>query len=94
MADRGFNVQDIFAAKGIGINIPTFLKGKSQLSGVKVKPDRQLAGQQDHIERLIGLSKTFNILISDLNPCYVPLASRIFFVCIMLCNFREVFVNK
>ncbi|KAL4720645.1 hypothetical protein ACJJTC_001811 [Scirpophaga incertulas] len=94
MADRGFNVQDIFAAKGIGINIPTFLKGKSQLSGITVKRDRLLASQRVHIERLIGLSKTFRILKSDLNPYYVPLASRIFFVCIMLCNFREGIVNK
>ncbi|XP_074042273.1 uncharacterized protein [Leptinotarsa decemlineata] len=78
MADRGFNVQDLFATKNIGINIPTFLKGKSQLSGVQVKHDRNLAKYRVHIERLIGLSKTFKILTSELNAYYVPLASRIF----------------
>ncbi|CAH4034413.1 unnamed protein product [Pieris brassicae] len=42
MAHRGFNVQDTFAVKGIGINIPTFLKGNSQVSVATVKQDRQL----------------------------------------------------
>lgn len=27
MADRGFNVQDLFINKHVGINIPIFLKG-------------------------------------------------------------------
>lgn len=43
MADRGFNVQDLFASKGIGINIPSFLKGKSQNPGVQLKLDQKLA---------------------------------------------------
>lgn len=30
MADRGLNVQDLFASKGVSLNIPTFLKGKNQ----------------------------------------------------------------
>ncbi|XP_047041908.1 uncharacterized protein LOC124645958 [Helicoverpa zea] len=94
MADRGFNVQDLFASKGVGINIPTFLKGKSQIPGVLLKQDQKLASQRVHIERLIGLSKTYKILTSELNQYYIPLASKIFFICMMLCNFREGIVNK
>ncbi|XP_022821356.1 uncharacterized protein LOC111352897 [Spodoptera litura] len=94
MADRGFNVQDLFAPKGIGINIPHFLKGKSQIPGVQLKLDQKLASQRVHIERLIGLTKTYLILRNELNHFYVPLASKIFFICIMLCNFREGIVNK
>lgn len=89
MADRGFNVQDIFAPKDIKINIPTFMKGKTQIPGVKLVQDRKLASKRVHIERIIGLAKTFKILKSDLNPYHVPLASRILFVCAMACNFRE-----
>lgn len=94
MADRGFNVQDLFAAKGVGINIPTFLKGKSQIPGLLLKEDQKLASQRVHIERLIGLTKTFKILTTELNQFYVPLASKIFKICVMLCNFREGIVNK
>lgn len=94
MADRGFNVQDLFASKGISINIPSFLKGKSQIPGVQLKIDQKLASQRVHIERLIGLTKTYLILKNELNHFYVPLASKIFFICVMLCNFREGIVNK
>lgn len=94
MADRGFNVQDLFACKGIGINIPHFLKGKSQIPGFQLNLDQKLASKRVHIERLIGLTKTYLILRTELNHFYVPLASKIFFICMMLCNFREGIVNK
>lgn len=32
IADRGLNVQDLFAAKGVSLNIPTFLKGRSYVT--------------------------------------------------------------
>ncbi|KAL0879277.1 hypothetical protein ABMA27_003057 [Loxostege sticticalis] len=94
MADRGFNVQDLFANKGIGINIPNFLKGKSQIPGVLIKQDQRLSSQRVHNERLIGLTKTYKILTSELNQYYAPMASKIFLVCLMLCNFREGIVHK
>lgn len=61
MADRGFNVHDLFEQKDIPVNVPTFLKGLTQLPGIKLKRDRQLAKSRIHIERLIGLTKTFKI---------------------------------
>ncbi|XP_023946630.2 uncharacterized protein LOC112051988 [Bicyclus anynana] len=94
MADRGFNVQDLFASKNITINIPTFLKGRSQLPGVVLKRDQRLTSQRVHIERLIGLTKTYKILQTPIISFYVPIASKIFFICMMLCNFREKIVNK
>jgi hypothetical protein len=36
MADRGFNVQDLFATKNVHVNMPTFLKGKTQLEAADV----------------------------------------------------------
>lgn len=89
MADRGFNVQDIFAQKNIKLNIPAFLKGRSQLPGLQLIQDRKLASKRVHIERIIGFTKTFKILKSELSPYYTPLGSKIMFVCAMLCNFRE-----
>lgn len=89
MADRGYNIQDMFIGRDIILNIPTFLKGKSQVPGLKILEDRRLASQRVHIERLIGLTKTYKILKEELTHTYVPLASRIFFVCLMCCNFRK-----
>lgn len=94
MADRGFNVHDLFATKNVGINIPTYLRGNAQLPCLALEHDRKIASQRVHIERLIGLTKTFKILKTDLNAFYVPLASKIFYICVMLCNFRECIMNK
>lgn len=94
MADRGFNVQDIFAPKGVAVNIPAFLKGKDSLSGVTIMNDRKLASKRVHIERLIGLTKGYKILRIKLNNNYVQFGSEIFYVCIMLSNFKENIVGK
>ncbi|XP_045781879.1 uncharacterized protein LOC123878621 [Maniola jurtina] len=89
MADRGFNVQDIFATKDVTINIPTYLKGKTQIPGIRIVQDRKLASKRVHIERIIGLAKTYKILKSELSPYHVALSSRILFICAFVCNFRE-----
>lgn len=94
LADRGFNIQDFFADKDVTVNIPTFLKGKSQIPGLTVLQDRKLASKRVHIERIIGLIKTYKILKNELNHSYIPLASKIFFVCFMCCNFRETIMKK
>ncbi|XP_074107222.1 uncharacterized protein LOC141532673 [Cotesia typhae] len=93
MADRGFNVQDIFESQGVTVNIPHFLKGK-QLPSVTVLSDRKLASKRVHIERLIGLTKTYKILREPLNPNYTRLATKIFSICLILCNLRESVVNS
>lgn len=67
LADRGFNIKDLFADKDVTVNIPTFLKGKSQLPGLTVLQDRKLASKRVHIERIIGLIKTYKILKNDLH---------------------------
>ncbi|XP_028157517.1 uncharacterized protein LOC114350784 [Ostrinia furnacalis] len=93
MADRGFNTQDLLAPRDITLLVPNFLKGLSQLPGIKLKHDQKLAANRIHIERLIGLIKTYKNFKTDVNAYYVPLMSKIFFVCLMLCNFREKIVN-
>lgn len=94
MADRGFIVNDLCANKGIKLNIPTFMRGRSQLPSNTVLKDRNLASTRVHIERLINLAKTFKILKIELDKAYVPLGSEIIGVCAMLTNFRESIVTK
>lgn len=94
MADRGFTVQDLFATQGVTVNMPSFFKGKSQLKASVLLGDRKLASKRVHIERLIGLIKTYKILCTPLIPYYIPLGTKIFSVCFMLCNFRECIVSK
>lgn len=79
----------MFIGKDVTLNIPTFLKEKRQIPHLKLLKDRKLASQRVHIERLIGLMKTYKIVKEELHHNFVPLASKIFFGCLMCCNFRE-----
>ncbi|XP_062585854.1 uncharacterized protein LOC134247520 [Saccostrea cucullata] len=93
MADRGIMVQDLFASRNIQVNTPTMIKGKSQLEAQVVVKDRRIASKRIHVERIIGLAKTFKILKKEL-PGKAILGSRIIFICFSELNFRPCIVEK
>ena len=92
MTDKGFQVQDIFAPVDVTVNTPTFLKKRNQFTAKSLKRDRRIASKRVHVERLIGLAKTYKILSTPLNDIETALGSRILFRCFMLCNFRRCIV--
>lgn len=94
MADRGFNVQDLFASKDVKVNMPTFMKGKSQLSASDVVKDRCIASKRIHVERVIGLAKTFKILKKELPAQRVVLGDFIISVCFYLVNFKNAIIGR
>ncbi|XP_078487340.1 uncharacterized protein LOC144745224 [Ciona intestinalis] len=94
MADRGILVQDLFSSLDVKVNTPTMLKGKHQLEAVDVVKDRRIASKRIHVERVIGLAKTYKILKQPFTPSLTPLGGRIIFVCFMLTNFRIGIVEK
>lgn len=89
MADKGFNVQDIFAPYDVHINIPTFFKKKNRMSNETVIKDRKISSKRVHVERIIGLAKTYRILTEPMAGTETKLSSEIIFSCFMLCNFRN-----
>ena len=94
MADKGFNVQDLFAPYDVTINIPTFFRNRNRMCGKNIQRDRKISSKRVHIERIIGLAKTFKILTQPLNTTETKLASEITFICFMLCNFRQCIIPK
>ena len=94
MADKGFDVQDLFAPYDVTVNIPTFFKKTNRISGKTVLRDRKIASKRVHIERIIGLGKTYRILVEPMNHSETQLASDIIFICYFLCNFRRCIVGK
>jgi hypothetical protein len=94
MADKGFNIQDLFASCDITINIPTFLTKKNRFSSSSLARDRKIASKRVHIERVIGLIKTYKILSQPMDLKKAVFGSEIVFVCSMLCNFRRCIVPK
>ena len=94
MADKGFNVQDLFIPYNVMINIPSFFRKKNRLSGKTVISDRKIASKRVHIERIIGLAKTYKILTQPMSNTESALATQIITVCFLLCNFRTGIVPK
>ncbi|CAC5390588.1 unnamed protein product [Mytilus coruscus] len=61
MADKEFNVQDLFAPYDVSINILTFFRKKNRMTGKTVLKDRAISSKRVHIERIIkkkGMAKT------------------------------------
>jgi orotate phosphoribosyltransferase-like protein len=79
MADKGFNV---LAPRDVHINIPTFFKKKNRMTIATVVKDRKVSSKRVHIERVIGLAKTFKILVEPLSATEAKLLSDILNVCL------------
>ena len=93
MADRGIMVQDLFASMDVHVNTPTTMKGRNQLPAHIVIKDRRISSKRIHVERVIGLAKTYKILSSPISREKTPLANRIIKLCFYLVNFRECIVG-
>lgn len=66
LADRGFNVQELFLPKKVKVVIPPFLKKKKQFALAEDERTKSVANARIHVERVIGRMKDFSILKSEL----------------------------
>lgn len=77
LADRGFLINKELAVKGAFLSIPSFTKGKKQLSAQEVGVSRQIANVRIHVERVIGRLKKFKILNSIIPISQVNLLNHV-----------------
>ena len=94
MADRGIMVQDLFAPKDVLVNTPHVMRGANQFEPETVVGDRRVASKRIHVERVIGLGKTFKILKKPMPHSKVRMVGRITYICMMINNFRAAIVDK
>ena len=77
LADRGFTVSEEVASVGGILEIPSFTKGKQQLSSKQVDHSRQIANVRIHIERVIGRMRKFNIMNTIIPISQVDLLNHV-----------------
>ena len=88
MADRGFNVQDLLACHDVHVVTPAFLRGKAQLTPAELAMSRSITRVRIHVERMIGLLKTFTFLRSSVDANYVCLLGDIFRAICLVCGLQ------
>ena len=96
MADRGFNIQEMLASKGVRVNVPPFMNQSGQFSEQEMLATRRIASLRIHVERAIERIKNYHILDFIPGPttlCKSGLIDMIFFVCAMLTNFMSPLVK-
>ena len=94
MADRGFNIQEMLACKGVKVNVPPFMNESGQFNESELLETRRIASLRIHVERAMERIKNYHIL--DFIPitwCKNGIIDMIFFVCAMLSNFLPPLVD-
>lgn len=93
MADRGFDIEEDLLLIGVKLNIPPFLRGKSQLSEEELVQTRRIASLRIHVERAMERIKNFHIFDKCIPVSLTDIADRIFIVCCVLTNFQQPLVK-
>lgn len=102
LADRGFLISDDIACYGATLIIPSFTRGKKQLSQEEIERSKQISKVRIHVERVIGtLKKRYKILSGTLSVSLIKhkndqgLSSidKLLVVCSALTNLGETVVS-
>ena len=64
----GFDTHESVGVMGAEVEIPSFTKGRQQLSAVDVESSRRIAHMRVHVDRVIGLLRNKYTILQDTIP--------------------------
>ena len=89
LADRGFDIHESVGVMGAEVNMPSFTKGRQQLSAVDVESSRSIAHVRVQVERVIGLLRNKYTILQDTISVCTPTIDKIVTLCCALTNLCE-----
>ena len=89
----GFFIGDELAVKGATLCIPSFTRGKNQMSAKEVEESRRISNVRIHVERVIGRLKNFKILSSIIPISQVDLVNDVMISICALVNLNKSVVS-
>ena len=93
LADRGFNLEEEFTAKGAFLHVPAYTRGKKQLSKEEVRYSCEVSNVRIHVERCIKQIKRFYILQHPIPITCMPFLDCVLVICAALCNMEPSIVK-
>ena len=94
MADRGFTIADLLSPMGVSLNIPSFLRGKDQLSHEEVRESQTIASVRIHVERAIQRIKKFRQIRNEIPLVLHGSVNQIWTISCLLCNFMNPLIKQ
>ena len=88
MADslRGFDIEEFLIPLGVKLNIPPFLRGKTQFDHSELVQTRRIASLRIHVERAMERIKNFHIFDRILPVTLTGVADGMFYLCCFMRN--------
>ena len=93
MADKGFTISDLLEPMGVGLNIPPFVRSRSQQNPSEVIATQEITSERIHVERAINKVKNFQLFNQVVPLSLAGSLNQMWTVCAILTNLQNPIIS-